>query len=140
MYFVIYSNQLMGYFFYVIKYISAKGVLGFKSLIKRGILDDKFNINIFQLDVELINIIPEERIIKEVYSLMRCHNYGKIIELQDVENGLSSTHGKLIEEIFAKCNYKIMDLTTKISSSKSTLEEKGYIEYSDLDYIKEKKL
>lgn len=127
-----------GLHFLLIKYINAKGVLGFKSLIKRGILDDKFNINIFQLDVELINIIPEERIIKEVYSLMRCHNYGKIIELQDVENGLSSTHRKLIEEIFVKCNYKIMDLTTKISSSKSTLEEKGYIEYSDLDYIKEK--
>ncbi|NFN85856.1 hypothetical protein FDF31_04800 [Clostridium sporogenes] len=120
------------------KYINIKGVSGFKRLMNMGILEEKFDVNIFDLDVELINIISKERIVKEVYRLMKCHNYGRIIELQDVENGLNSTHRKLIKEMFERQNYKVMDLTTKISSAKSTPEEKGYIEYSDLDYIKEK--
>lgn len=120
------------------KYINIKKTHGFKSLIKRGILEEKFDVNIFGLDVELINIIPKERIIKEIYSIMSCHNYSRFIEIQDIENGLKSKYENLIKDILRENNYKIVDVTTKISRQELSIKKKCYIELSDIDEIKSK--
>lgn len=118
-------------------YVNKKGMNGFISLVDNGLLDGEFSLEIFNLNPEIINLIPESIIVNELYKWFDCYYRNKILEEHHMKNVLSSKHERIVRALVKKYGFKIIDLSTKASSyeNNKTYIERGYLTYSDKSKI-----
>lgn len=113
----------------------------------------KYRINISQLKPEIINILPQPFVYKQIFEIILGYNINNIhtsIEYYNIENILKSNYKdviiKLMRDHEITIYYAPKDLVIKDISIVNNREEyiigsqfdSGYAYYKDKDYIKEK--
>jgi hypothetical protein len=122
------------------RYINVSGKDEFESLLKCGILNKRYNVQIFDLETEIINMIPKEVIIKALYEYLRCYDYNKIIEKNNIINLINSKYADELNNLMSKYEYQFMpEVSQKGEYTYDSYFNRDYLIEEDLIQIKENK-
>lgn len=120
------------------RYVNVQGKEEFDKLVSSGILAERFDLQILDLEPELIDMLSEEYIIRKLYEYMRCFEQYKIIEEYQLINVFQSKYSKKVKDVLEREGYRILNLSSKTSEREKndTYMQRDYLVDDDLEIIK----
>lgn len=92
------------------RYVNTEGELYFSQLLDLGILNKKYNLQILDLDKQIINRIPEEKVISALYEYMGIYEEIRTIEQSHLLNILNSKYAQKVLDILSKEGYHVINI------------------------------